>query len=269
MIRQKLVLDFDGTLTDVDRNFPLYSKEYARMFSDERGLDYNNLNDLVDEAKNRIRRDPSRGWVHNGIIVAPATADPMVLHLTAYQDVCDQLAIPVDERDKLLDRCFKTAYAKCPTTFRDGIEDFLSGVQKRYDVRVVTNSSTAHVKNALEEIGFKDIEVFGDARKYVVDQDWSEVPKSKNLEGSPRAVLLRRRHYANVLDLIGTTPEDIAMGDIYELDLALPEHRGMRIIQMGKDYTPGYEVKHMTSHPRGKLVRSLEEAGEALGLGGR
>jgi FMN phosphatase YigB (HAD superfamily) len=266
MKREKLVLDHDGTLTDVVKNYGLYREEYGRIFTTLTGTEPERLQELMEAARSKIVTDPSRGWLNNGVVVAPATADPYILHLTIFQEICDGLGMSVESRDNVLNECFKRAYATTPTTFREEIGTFLNNVQGRYDTFVVTNAATDHVRNGLERIGFSNIPVIGDARKYVVDQSWDGVPLLVQPDGFPRPVMLRRKDYSEVLAGIGASPEDTTVvGDIYELDLALPDHLEMKIVQIvNGGLTPEHEIDYMRAHPRGSLVEGLEGVQDVL-----
>ena len=265
MTKPKLILDFDGTLTDVDKNFHIYEARFAEVFSEDRGISRQEISALLEDAKNKIKSDPLRGWEKNGVIVAPAIVDPFVFNAVAYQDICQNMGVEPEVRDGLLQQCYREAYKILPTTFREGIESFFSEVEERYDPFVVTNSDPNHVARELESIGLKDVRVIGDAKKFLVDQNWNEVPVSMQPQGFPRAVMLRKAHYARALANIGAQPQDTTvMGDIYELDLALPDYLRMKTVLMVKDCTPDYEIAHVSKNPRGQIVRNLQEAKRVL-----
>ena len=52
----------------------------------------------------------------------------------------------------------------------------------------------------------------------------------------------------------------LVIGDIFELDLALPLCLGARVALMTNDHTPQYEKDFLFSHPNGHLVSNLTEA---------
>lgn len=265
MVKNKLLVDFDGTMTALDSSFVSYQRSFEEEFARVTGIKLDRLHGLLEVATRRILEDPSRGWERNGVVIAPATSDPYILNTIACQDVCDRLGISRTDRDEIIDNCFRNAYSGNSVEFKEGIERFLENVQSRYDVSVITNSATEHVQRELGEIGFSHIPVLGDAQKYTVNQENDEVPRSIELPGFPRPVMLRRETYLNILRDKGSPPENTTvMGDIYEMDLALPDYLGMHLMQFVGERTPLYEVSYMRDHPRGSIVRTLQEALELL-----
>ncbi|MEK6868059.1 MAG: hypothetical protein AABX98_04500, partial [Nanoarchaeota archaeon] len=78
-------------------------------------------------------------------------------------------------------------------------------------------------------------------------------------EGFGRSLFLRRKNYAAILSQIMTendvTSEQVLVaGDIYELDLLLPEQFGMHIALLPRERTPAYEREAVTSYPRGVVL---------------
>jgi len=77
-------------------------------------------------------------------------------------------------------------------------------------------------------------------------------------------VLLRRRMYHDILksllDAAGATFADlVVVGDIFELDLAMPLSLGARVGLFATDRTPPYERAFVEAHPRGGLIEDLAE----------
>ena len=191
MAKQKLILDFDGTLTDVDKSFGAYEQKFNQEFGARRGIESETLRSMLKEAQEQVRRNPLAGWVNNGVLVAPACADPYIGHVAVYQIICDSLKIPEEDRFELLNSCYRSAYGQCPPTFNTGVRDFLKGALESFETTVVTNSSTDHVRRNLESVGFGNIAVAGEARKYVIDHSWDVTPNAVNLPRFPRPVMLR------------------------------------------------------------------------------
>ena len=131
---------------------------------------------------------------------------------------------------------------------------------------IVTNSGTGHVQEKVRKLGGVDWlvdRVRGNARKFVVDAGFADVPEAMTLPGLDRPVLLRRRHYHDLLDGLrrdaGAEWSDVwVVGDIFELDLALPFARGANVVLVANERTPPWEVGF--SAPRLSVVRSLTEA---------
>ena len=79
-----------------------------------------------------------------------------------------------------------------------------------------------------------------------------------------RPVLLRRRRYHEILAAIvaasGSTFADLCViGDIFELDLAMPLALGARVGLVTSSRTPDYERAFVTSHPRATLIEDLSQ----------
>jgi len=265
MGKPKLILDFDGTLTDVRETFPIYESRFREIFSSMTGVSVEDLRGYEERIGEAVRRDPLSGWVNGGLVVASAQADPYAFNATVYQAVCGELGISEERRDEILSRCYRGAYSITPTKLKEGLDGFLAEVQKRYDVNVVTNSSGEHVSRELAKVGFPEHLVVGGAQKHIIDENWNGVPFAIDRDGFPRPVMLRKRAYGEILKGIGGTPlETTVVGDIYELDLALPDYLGMGIVQMVGASTPVHEIDYVRNHARGEVVRNLEEARDVL-----
>ncbi len=265
MAKPKLILDYDGTLTDVKANFSEYKERFKNIFSSITEIPLSKLNRIEEVVRKEVEKDPTRGWENNGAIVAPALTDPYMLNVTVYQGICSKLKMSVEERDNLLGMCYKEAYSASSTTFKNGLDEFLHDVQDKYDVSVVTNSSKKNVAKDLEGVDFPSNLVFGGARKYVLDQDWQEIPISTQPPDFPRPVMLRRKNYFQVLKRLEASHLDTTvLGDIYEIDLALPDYLGLEIVHMTNESTPSYETDYINKHPNGSVVKDLEEAREVL-----
>ena len=81
------------------------------------------------------------------------------------------------------------------------------------------------------------------------------------MPGLARPVLLRRREYhailRGLLDDAGATFADlVVVGDIFELDLAMPLALGARVGLVASAHTPAYECAFVEP-PRGRLIDDL------------
>src|SRR3989338_5962805 len=122
---------------------------------------------------------------------------------------------------------------------------------------VVTNSETDAVQGKINLLGtdVSRITVLGGAKKYVLDDEWTALPESLEEPGFGRPLYLRRRNYADILSRVmkekGVAPEQVLVaGDIYELDLLLPQHLGMHIALLPRERTPFYEQQAVVSYAR-------------------
>lgn len=240
--KKKIILDFDGTLTDTNKEAKPYLEKFIALFSEQTGYQVSRLDEQVEERRGEILKDPHRGWEVNGKIVAPAHADPYVLNYTIYMELMDKYDIDkcynlpptIQEKEAFLSSLFHECYPFADTVFKPGAKEFLERVSCEYDVVIVTNSKMDAVQNKLAKLGKFDIPIIGNAQKYLVDDAFVELPEFIEIQGLPRPVLLRRKAYKVVLDDLmeeGFTPENTTViGDIFELDLALPNYLGYRTV---------------------------------------
>ncbi|OGL72212.1 hypothetical protein A3D69_01120 [Candidatus Uhrbacteria bacterium RIFCSPHIGHO2_02_FULL_54_11] len=190
------------------------------------------------------------------------------------------------DREQLLDRIlYKYNYGKSATVFRVGASGLLSRLP-RDTTWVVTNSATEPVERKVRDLGVQTLRdagitnisntmnpmgwlkgrVVGNAKKYANDPDWKteRVPAEMQIPGLDRPILLRRRLYFETLNRLRREadvkwPDITVVGDIFELDLALPLHRGARVVLMANEHTPDYEVRYLKEHPNASVVRSIPE----------
>lgn len=252
-----LLLDFDGTLTDTEKEASPALEKWDELFSERTGMLLNEVREQIERIKSKIVSDPTAGWTVNGYVMAPATADPYVLHATAYQSLISATAGRIDEN--ILDGIFRDSYPLSATVFREGAADFLDALLTRFSVVIVTNSRTEPVEGKLRKLGSYSIPVIGNAKKYVPDPALDSLPEYAHLEGFPRSVVLRRRHYKEILDGFDSKKTAV-MGDIYELDLALPEFLGFNVVQIATPTTPSYEIRYHNGRPRNFFAASYNDA---------
>jgi phosphoglycolate phosphatase-like HAD superfamily hydrolase len=219
----KLFLDFDGTLTNVDieaQNFIPGFLEGVRKTLDIKTGEF--MNEWIRLREHILSNPQIYGWSFNGKIIAPAYSDPYVLSTTIAQEMIKKYNYP---DDKFLFSLFKENYAKTGTAFRPGAKDFLNALKEKYDMYIITNSSTDSVQKKLDTLGV-DIPIIGNAKKYELDNSLENVPESVDKDFG-RPIYLRRKKYYDILKSFGNVSGVPVIGDIYELDLALPQHLGM------------------------------------------
>ncbi len=282
-----LVLDFDGTMTDAEIEGAPYRQG---VLEDVALLARAELSDVLAWAKEHeaeIASDPQHhGWTFKGRIVAPATVDPYLRVMPVARKILDRVGRFRDEEDRaavLEGLLYKYNYRKTVIAFREGALEVLNSMADRA-VYVVTNSHREAVQDKLRvlgggrareggagvpgdgegdgSLGWLVERVHGSARKFEIDEDFTAVPSSMSLPSLPRPVLLRRRAYFEVLDRlrrqVGCSWEDVVVcGDIFELDLALPQAMGARVGLLANPFTPPWERAHLQDHPRGAVLDSV------------
>jgi len=239
-----IILDFDGTFTDVEREAAPFVTAFRSAVFDLLGRE-----DLAawEARAAEIAASPGQyGWVHEGRIVAPAFADPYIRTTTVAQLLFDATGIlrAPETRAAVLQALYHLAYERTLTAFRPRAKEVLEAiVASKIPAFFVTNARTDAALRKLRQLdpaGLSSIEVHGDARKFVVcgasspDERFSKVPEEIRLPGLARPVYPRRGRYfdalSGIMERISARPDEVLVcGDIYELDLSLPIELGMQV----------------------------------------
>jgi len=264
-----VVSDFDGTVTDVDAEAIPYVEGYKADVARDLGVSRSELDVIWVQGQRTIESNPSRyGWQSNGRIVAPAYADPLIMARTIVGLLLDDARLFMDEasRAELLDGYFRANYGNLDIVFKDKADAFLTDLSGCVDSCIVTNSSTAGVVSKLQHLSTKHsvIKVVGDAKKYELSSTYTDVPDSLRKHGFDRPLYLRREKYARVLHQLmeehNILPKQVlVVGDIYELDLLLPQQLGMSIVLTPRPSTPRFEINWVNAYRNGFVARDLPE----------
>lgn len=263
-----VILDFDGTLTLV--------AEEAKPFLINFKKDIANLLNKKDidkewkKAEREILQNPDKyGWKYKGKIVAPPNADDYVLATVIAEFLLDKAGVLMDtnERDDILQEIYQRNYSKSGIVFKKQAKELLEELIKRIPVFVVTNSRSDTVMNKIEQLNPRDkeqIKLFGDAQKYSISSDFDAVPETMTINGLNRAIFLRRKKYFDVLNQIWketfSKPEQtLVIGDIFELDLALPAILGCNIFLVTDSNTPSYEKEAVTFLFNGYVSEDIKD----------
>jgi hypothetical protein len=268
-----LVLDFDGTVTDAEIEGRPFRDGYLEDLAVLTGRPVDEVRAEAARIEAAVAAAPGdHGWIYEGKIVAPAVVDPYLRMMPVARALFDAFGcFPHDaDRTRLLDGIlYKYNYQKTAIAFRPGAAELLRRLCDSASW-VVTNSHTEPVQGKIRSLapdGALDWwmdRVRGRARKYVVDEAFDLVPATLQVPGLIRPVHLRRRHYhealAGLLAEAGAGwPDLLVVGDIFELDLALPLACGARVALVVNTHTPGYERAYVAGHPRGRIVESLAD----------
>ena len=273
-----LVLDFDGTMTDAEAEGRPFRDGYLEDLAALTGRPAGDaeIAAIADEVEAELLRAPaSHPFLWMGRAVAPATVDPylrMVPIAHRILDRFDALPGPTDRGRLLGSVLYKYNYAKTlgHPVFRAGAGEVLRALAGT-DTWIVTNSDTHAVAGkvsaldrATSGVEWLTSRVRGYARKFDVDDAWTGVDAELAVPGLDRPVLLRRRMYHDILrgilDASGATFADlVVIGDIFELDLAMPLSLGARVGLVASDRTPPYERAFVEAHPRAQMIAALSE----------
>lgn len=280
-----LVLDFDGTMTDAEaEGGPFragYLEDLCAMVGRRAGDE--EVNAIADAVDRELAAAPhAHPFLWMGNAVAPATVDPYLRMVPIAHRVFDTFGVMPNEVDR--GRLFGTIlykynYAKTlgRPVFRPGAGECLLKMLER-PVFVVTNSDThavagkiATLDHAHGGVARLTSRVHGFARKFDLEPTWDGVATELRIPGLDRPVLLRRRTYHDMLAAVlaeagSSFAELTVVGDIFELDLALPLALGAKIGLVRGPRTPQYELDFVSSHERGRVIEELSEI-EAYAFG--
>lgn len=245
-----VILDFDGTCTDVEQEAVGFLEGYKRDLARTVGEEH--VTSGWDATEAEVLAQPARhGMVIGGHLVAPPV-DPYLL-ATA---VGTLLAPDLDDAET--ERLFKENYRFTTTAFKPEAREVVSALATA-DVAfyVVTNSDPVTVGRKLDELapdGREAIRLHGNARKFLVSPPteyadcarFATVPELLSVPNWARPIHPRRGHYHDALraiwDATDTAPEEtLVVGDVYELDLVLPALLGCRVHLASGPRTLDYE----------------------------
>ncbi len=271
-----LVLDFDGTMTDAEAE----GRPFRDGYIDDlcllvgRAPGDAEVTAIADDVERELESAPaSHPFTWLGRAVAPATVDPYLRMVPIAHRILDRFgAIPeATDRSRLLGSVlYKYNYQKTlgHPVFRRGAGEVLRALGGT-PTWIVTNSDTHAVAGkiaALDHetpgVAWLTSRVRGYARKFDVDDAWAITPAELAMPGLERPVLLRRRAYHDIvrtiLDEESASFDDlVVVGDIFELDLAMPLALGARVGLVTSPRTPPYERAFVAAHPRATLVDDL------------
>ncbi|HSB46571.1 MAG TPA: HAD family hydrolase [Candidatus Bilamarchaeum sp.] len=270
-----VILDFDGTLTDVEKEAAGFGERYLLDLCSVLGIAEAELGRLWEAERRKLDESPDFGWSVGGKIVAPAYADPHILATATAGAVLDSLGLFMDkaERLKLSDSIFHRNYPLNPTVFRDGAGEFLRELMDKFPVFIVTSSEAGNVERKLAQLGpGRAPPVFGSAQKYAIDDSWAAVPEGMEVGGLGRPVLLRRKKYWEIIEGILASAgvsrgEALVAGDIFELDLSLPLFMGVPVCLVMKGATGIYEIDAVSGYERGIVAPDLQGVLSSLAPG--
>ena len=250
MTIRTVVLDFDGTCTDVEREAQGFLTSYKEDLA--RTLQRDDIDDAWAANEARVLAEPSRyGMVIGGLMVAPAV--DLYLLATAISTL-----IEPDLDDVETERLFKENYRYTTTAFKPETKEAVEGlIRADCHLYVVTNSDAGKVGSKLDELaptGRDAIRLHGNARKFLVAEPalhegharFAAVPATQHVDGWARAIHPRRGHYFDALESIwqatSTSPhETLVIGDVFELDLVLPGALGCSVHLVPSTRTLDYE----------------------------
>lgn len=285
-----LILDFDGTLTDAEEEGVPFTEGFLRDLATLTGAPQEQVTELYACFQAMVLADPTKyAWYMSGLAVAPATVDPYLRIKPIAGMILDELGIVMDSkvRENLITHIlFRDNYRLTKTCFRPGARRLLEDLyhdRDWIDAVIVTNSAPdavlekiAWLSRQLNDLGatgypdnflaFWRERLHGGAKKYVVNNngDSGSAKLEFQLAGLDRPVYCKRPYYFDVLhDLVlprGLVWADVlVVGDIFELDLALPLALGCNVALMKSDKTPPYEIDFLGTRVNARVLDSVSQ----------
>jgi len=287
MTKKKLrVFDFDGTITDAEREgmepglkspdglsfVDGYLKDVATICGIPRHEAMERNAQLVAE----MREDPTRYCFEiGGEKVAPSSVDPYLRTGMAVKLIMNELGVMIyppatlAARDRMIvNVLYRYNYLRTSTHFRPGASKLFADLEGE-DVCIVSNSDTDGVSRKLDQlpgaVWLDHTNVIGDAKKFVNFANWEGVVAPHlEIPGLNRPVLLRRKYYFDVLNMLrnryDVAWEDIVVvGDIFELDLALPMALGCTVGLLQNEFTPAYEVAFLRQQGNAHVLTDVSQ----------
>jgi phosphoglycolate phosphatase-like HAD superfamily hydrolase len=240
-----IILDFDGTLTDVEHHAPRYEAAFREELAERSGSPRATVERAWIEAASEIAGDPELGWIYEERVVAPAGADPYLFANAVARRILPVLGRAFDEEAAaLLYASYRAAYSRIETRFRPEVPAVLDALAARdFRVFVVTNANADDVAAKLDTLRLTKraaLAVRGDARKFRIvgaseaDARFDSLPDEMRISSLARPLFLKRGHYFDILNRIWndtrSSPETtLVCGDVFELDLALPAAIGAHV----------------------------------------
>ncbi len=275
-----IVLDFDGTFTDVEAEAGPFYEAYRE---DVRAILGDGFEDEWNQAQETIAENPGlHGWLHDGRIVAPGDADPYLRATVIMNMIFDgrRMYGDLEERTAVLQKLYFDNYPKADTVFRPEAKEVVEALlASDVPTWVVTNSDTEAVQKKIDRLdpkGRESLQVIGNARKFIVtdpdtpDERFDAIPETVRVDELDRPIYPRRGHYFDVLRGVWndtqTTPEEtLIAGDIFELDLMLPAALGSEVMLVTKPRTPDFEKIGCAALERGSVTDDLHAVLARLG----
>lgn len=287
-------IDFDGTVTDTDKEAIPYLEGYKNDIAAHLSFSRGELDAIWMPVEAEVLAAPEHfGWLDaGGRIIAPTTADPMILARTVATQIFRRLltspgglgvapsqsltrALPQNDtelHDLLQHKFFEGNYAKMETHFRPGAADFLASLSDMGRLAVITNSRETGVRAKLAKLreanpALPDIDVIGGAEKYTLTPEFVVDGVAAVLHCSPhlvRPVFTQRGKYYEALRKSGIFDAEsrVVAGDVWELDLMLPLLLDMKVAFITRPMTPVHEiaiVRHEVGRGMAVIADNLAE----------
>ena len=279
--RLRVDFDFDGPVRKTWETLGPYSEEFSKEIANKYSAPFQEVHSRVDANIGVVLSQSGIfGLKSKGVVSVPAEADAFILYQAAvklfFEDEKNSgIRFPEtgEEIEEELKRIHFLVHPKIPTIYQDYADKALRELQATTDFSIITNSkrgklaekntvlgSLAQLLKSEEEA--LEFNLIGDASKQKLVPEWNLYRQFKKIDTFPGdgLVYLNRPYYYDAMMKAGKgLNPDVAVGDVYHLDLALPEEMGVYTILVASDHTPKYFLDYYRNHPNGKAFRTLGE----------
>jgi phosphoglycolate phosphatase-like HAD superfamily hydrolase len=286
---QKVIIDFDGTLTAEETQVEaLAARSLDTLAHEIVGVPRPQLAADYQATRARLLAAPHRyAWQVNGLVASYCDEGAFILNTTTLLVMLRDdpsyaravgAAFPQAEYDPVVDctnYLFHRHTAELAPAFRPAARDVLAsllGHPQRMPL-VLTNSLGDKVRRHLATLALDgEVAVLGDTRQYDMDPHWSHRfphPRLGEIQVWPlpgeRDVDLRRPIYYWALTRAASDGSQLAVvADTLSLPGALPLMMGIPYFLLRTPYTPAWCARAVEDHPRGCVLDDLGDLPAAL-----
>ena len=300
----KLISDFDGIWTNQDIEAKYVWNYILDSVSDLTGMMKTDADKFFSKCKTEMDKRPYEyGWILNGKVSAYYKEDPFGDNNAIFDFINREISADDEFKNSLT--TVKNSILKKHSSLADFSQVCFMNSTKQFKVEgklnpiettkyivdklnsdgveiiVASNSKTEKIKYLFSKAGIdvtdetasqrNGVHARGDARKFVIDNDYNELPEYLTVTEKFK-VALRRSSYHKILS---EEKPDFVIGDVFSLDIALPLYlrlndksfENLKVIQRVQPYTPDW-VKDFLKKDEFKkiafMVNSVDEAPELI-----
>ncbi len=298
-----IISDIRGTITDLETQAVEFYEAYLGRLAELLESPVAEIREDMDELMTRMNREPDQwGWVVEGETVAPAMVDPFVrTRVAAEQLIQNQDRLNGAALQDWLDRAFRESARVMRTIFKNDAIRYLT-LLERAGGSFMVNAAAEEMEALFDEladhvvspdgapllvdafgqatadevdlaVGIVQVmrgRIRGEAGKNVPGVILGRMPERLEIPGLKRGVLLQRSEYYRALDELrrangGASWSDLwVVGDIFELDLAMPWALGANVVMVDNGVMPDYECRFLEGRERVHVTETLTGACEIL-----
>jgi len=302
----KLISDFDGVWTNQDSEADYVWNYLVNSIASHTGTKPEEVDKLLKQCKSEMNGTAYEyGWFNNGAIAAYYQEDPFGDNNAIFdyidrasskrsyshfkQDIAGIKDAILNKSKMTLAEFSNDCFVRSTTQFK--LEGKLKPVETAgkiitklnkagVEIIVVSNSKTEKIEHLFLKAGQKmtnehsiirgRLHAIGDAKKFVIDNSFTEIPESMPISGRFK-VNLRRKNYFKIL--LKEKP-DYVIGDVFSLDLALPLYlrlnderfSKLKVIQKVQKHTPGWVKDFLAKDELNGIAFMVDSIDELPGI---